>query len=67
VWATCQRDRNVSSDQGLCHPDDALIPACLPAFRCQGTVRVVNSTSVEPLFDLDHLFKPKPVVVRSVT
>ena len=32
-------------------------------FRAQGTIRVVDSANVEPLFDLDQLFRPKPVVV----
>ena len=31
----------------------------------QGTVRVVNSMTVEPLFDLETLFRPKPVVVSN--
>jgi hypothetical protein len=40
-------------------------PACFlrNSLPPQGTVRVVNSMTVEPLFDLETLFRPKPVVV----
>jgi hypothetical protein len=36
----------------------------VPRRRRQGTIRVVDSESVEPLLDLDKLFRPRPVVVR---